>query len=443
MAGCIVEQDLLIWIVEPKLTEKEKLSAARLFEATHGITSVAETISIDDIKQQLKEIRRDARDNASSLLEELRTTLSQKYPKVKVKLAEDNVDAATYISEIAEGANTISTNNSSIVTQELKPELIKRGFMVINSYADEFHIEERKIHDYWELPPIYDNDPRETFEVAIKMAGLPDIETKKYLAVLGVNAISAEDGTVLFLQHLSNIHKDLRQASKVILVVGLDKIVKTRQQAAFQTQCMGIFGRENILLGITPKPDGVPAIDELPLPPGGKERELHLILLDNGRTRLLQGKFQDLFLCIGCRACNKHCPIRHSLANADFIWTPKNYLAQFLNGTTSSIDICLHCESCHIDCPVDINLPYLMWQAKIDHITRQGVSFQHKLLGMPEVLAKLGTALAPVSNWMMGLKLARIPMEIISGIDRRAKLPRFHSQTFQGWFKKHDQRFTT
>ena len=423
--------------MEPKLTEKGKSTAARLFEAKHNTAPISETISIEVIKQQLKEIRKNASDNISSLIEELKTTLIQKYPKVKVTLARDNADAVTYIGQIADGASTVSTNNSSTVIQELKPELINKGFTVINSYADEFHIKERGIRDYWELPPLFDNDPWETFETSVEMVGIPNTETKKYLAVLGVNAISAEDGTVFFLQHFANIHKDLRHASKIVLVIGLDKIVKTRYQASFQTQCMGIFGRENVLLSIEPKPDGVPAIDELPLLPGDKERELHILILDNGRTRLLQGKYQDLFLCTGCRACNNHCPIRHSLANASYIWTPKNYLTQFLYGTSSSIDICLHCEACHIECPVDIDLPYLMWQAKIDFINQQGVSLKHKLLGMPEVLAKLGTAVAPVGNWMMGLKLVRIPLEIISGIDRRANLPKFHSQTFQRWFKKH------
>ena len=349
----------------------------------------------------------------------------------------DNVDAMTYITQISDGASTVSINNSSIVTQELKPGLIDNGFTVINSYVNEFEVNKKEIRDYWDLPQLFDKNLRATFDIAIKMAGLPDVETKKYLAVLGVNAIAAENGTVFFLEHFSNIYKDLRQASKVILVVGLDKIVKTRQEAAFQTQCTGIFGMESVLLGIEPRPGEMPAIDELPLPPGDRERELHLIILDNGRTRLLEDKFRDLFLCIGCRACNKHCPIRHSFTDVGYIWTPRNYLNQFLYGTGRSIDVCLHCQACHIECPVDIDLPYLMWQAKIDYITEYGTSFKHKMLGRPEILAKLGTIAAPVANWMMGLKLVRILMEVITGIDSRTNLPTFHSQTFRRWFKKH------
>jgi L-lactate utilization protein LutB len=432
-----MNQDLPIWIMEPELAEKGGLAATKLFKARHNAAPASETISIEDIKQRLREIRQYTLNNANSLAEELKTTLSENYPGVKVKLAVDNADAVTYITEISDGASTVSTNNSSIVTQELKPLLIDNGFMVINSYLDEFDIKERKLPDYWELPPLFDRNLRGTFDVSVKMSGLPDIETKKYLAVLGVNAVAADDGTAFFLQHFSNIAKDLRLANKVILVIGLDKIVKTRQEATFQTRCTGIFGMDNVLPGIGGQPREILAIDELPLPRGNTERELHLIILDNGRTGLLQGKFRDLFLCIGCRACNKHCPIRYALSNGDYIWTPRNYLNHFLYGNSNSIDVCLHCEACRIECPVNIDLPYLMWQAKMDYVAQRGRPFKHRLLGRPETLAKLGTTFAPISNWLLGLKPARIPMEIISGIDRRTRLPKFRAQTFRQWFRQH------
>ncbi len=431
-----MNQDLPIWIMEPELTQKRDLSARKLFEGGQKKALIPETPSIDDIKQQLREIREHTRQNINSLVEELQTNLGHQYQKVKVKLAVDNIEAVRYIAEISDGIGIVSTNNSSIVGQELKPGLLANGFTVINSYLDEFEAKKREILDYWDLPGLRDKNLLGTFGVSLKMAGLADTENKKYLALLGVNAIAAEDGTVFLLQHFSNIYNDLKQANKVILVVGLDKIVKSRQDAAFQTKCMGIFGMESVLLGIEPKPSKPPSIAELSLPPGGKERELHLLILDNGRTNLLRGDFGDLFLCIGCRACNQHCPIRHSFTEVDYIWTPKNYLSQLLYGTSSSIDICLHCEACRLECPLDIDLPLLMWQAKIDYINKHGRSLKHKILGTPEMLAKLGTAFAILANWMMRLKLARIPMEIITGIDRRTNLPTFHFQTFRKWFEK-------
>lgn len=437
-----MSKDLPIWIMEPELTEKRDLAARKLLEGGQKKAHIPQTPSLDDIKQQLKGIREDALSQIDHLTRELKANLNQKYPGVKVTQARDEAEAVGYITRISDGTRTISINNSSVVSQELKPGLLASGFNVINSYLDEFEVKERKILDYWDLPRLEEKNLSGTFNVSIKMAGIDqshptDGKPRKYLAVLGANAISAEDTTAFFLEHFSNIHKDLKEAEKVVIVIGLDKIVKHRQDAAFQTKCMGIFGMESILLGIQPEPKRGIAIAGLSLPPADKERELHLVILDNGRSKLLEGKFRELFLCIGCRACNKHCPIRHSFTNVDYVWTPRNYLNQFLYGGEKSIDICLHCEACRLECPLQIDLPGLMWEAKIDYISKHGRSFHHMILGMPELLAKLGTAFAPLANRMMDIGLVRIPMEIITGVDRKTKLPVFHFNTFRRWFKQH------
>lgn len=431
-----MSRDLPIWIREPRSTGKRDLLARKLFRGGWEAGLIPETASVDDIRRRLKRIREYAHDHIHSLTKELETTLSQKYQQVAVKSALDDVEAIKYIIGISGGIDTISINDSSIVSRELKPGLVANGFTVINSYLNEFDVKERKILDYWDLPHLVDNNITGTFDVSIKMVGIDqlgvdDTETMGYLAVLGVNAVSAEDGTVFFLQHFFNIHRDLRQAEKVILVIGLDKIAKSREDAAFVSECIGIFGMESSLLGIQPKASETLSLTELSLPPVGTCRELHVIILDNGRINLLKTQFRNLFLCIGCRACNEHCPIRHSFSDVDYIWSPKNYLNEFLDGKINSIDVCLHCESCRLDCPLDIDLPNLMWQAKIDYISEHGRSFYHKILGMPEMLARFGTYFTPLANWMMNNKLVRILMELMLGIDRKANLPKFHRLTFR------------
>lgn len=432
-------EDLPIWILEPEPTEKRNLWTKKLYKGRQKTELITEAVSIDDIKKQLKEVRQYSRDNISELVEEFKANISKKYPQVTIKSASDSIEAVRYIKEISDGIDTISVNNSQAVVQELKPGLIANGFTVIDSYFDEIGDEEIEGIDYLGLPKLVDNNPIGSFSVSIKMAGINSSDangTKKYLAVLGVNAISVDDGTAFFLQHYHNIYNDLTRAQKTILVVGLDKIVRNREDAAFQTKCMGIFGVESMLLGIHLKPGKTPSIAELELPAADKEKELHIIILDSGRMKLLETKFRDLFLCIGCRACNKLCPIRHSFADTDYIWTPRNYLSQLLYGTRNSIDICLHCEACRMECPIDIDLPQLMWQAKIDHVKKHGRPFYHKILGAPELLAQLGTAFAPVANRLMAIKLVRVLVEIITGIDRKTILPRFHFRTFRKWFRE-------
>ncbi len=420
---------LPILIVEPEQADKRELAALRLFRGGQQSANIPPLVAVTELKDKLRLVRENARDNIDSLANALQVALKERYRDATVEFAADAAAAVEYLTRSAGDLRTVSTNNS-VAVNELRGGLVKAGFTVINSYHHEFDVAEKKVLDYWDLPRLLDSNMKSTFDVAVKMEGLPQGETLEYVAVLGANAASAEDGTIVFLEHFSNIKKDLQRAEKVVLVVSLDKIVGTRADALFQTQCMGVFGAENILLGIEPKHGKAPSIEDLHLPAGSEDRELHILILDGGRQALARGKFRDLFLCIGCRACNKHCPIRRAF-DTDYIWTPKTYLTQFMKGASDSVDVCLHCEGCRLECPLDIDLPYLMWQAKLDHLAARGMSFSHRILGRPEVLARLGTTAAPLSNWAMSLGLVRGPMERVTGIDRRTKLPTFHRKTFR------------
>ena len=425
---------LPIWIVEPEQSDKRDLAALKLSRGGQKSAHIPHSVAVADLKNELRHLRESARDNVDSLAARFQASVKERYPSAHVQFADDAADAVEYVTRSAGETRTISTNNS-VGVNELKRGLVENGFTVINSYHHEFEVKEKRVQDYWDLPRLLDHSLKSTFDVAVKIEGLLRGESLKYIAMLGVNAASADDGTVVFLEHFSNIRRDLERAEKVVLVVGLDKIVASRAEAIFQAQCMGVFGAENILLGIEPERAPAPSIEDLRLPAGLEDRELHVVVLDNGRRKLTHGEFKDLFLCIGCRACNKHCPIRHAF-NTDYIWTPKTYLTQFMRGASDSVDVCLHCEACRLECPLDIDLPYLIWQAKLDHIAAHGTSLSHKILGRPELLAKLGTSVAPLSNWAMGMALVRVPMESVSGIDRRTKLPRFHRKTFKKSVKR-------
>lgn len=428
--------ELPISIIEPE-TEEKRRSVAKQLNAVRGKSPlIRETANVIDLKRRLREIREFARDNIDSLVKDLETNISQKYPGVKITSSRDAAGAVKYITDHAGGTKTASVNNSSIITQEIKPDLISQGFKITSPYAGEYEISEKKVRDYWDLPHLLEKGIVPNFGISRKLAGLNHTSAtgtvKNYLAILGVNAISSDDGSVFFVQHFHNILKDLREAKKVFLVIGLDKIARSREDAAFVARCTGIFGMESMLLGLRAKSDSTGNPPEPALLESSAGRELHLIILDNGRRKLIESQFRDLFLCIGCGACNQHCPIRFSF-DVDYNWTPRIYLGQFLRGTGESVDRCLHCEACRRDCPLDIDLPSLMWQAKSERKRRR--TLKQRLLGTPETLAKMGSYMAPVSNPMMRSKVVRVPMEKITGIDRRANLPKFHARSFRKWFK--------
>ncbi|UCC16896.1 MAG: 4Fe-4S dicluster domain-containing protein, partial [Dehalococcoidales bacterium] len=373
--------NLPVWIIEPDPVEKWNQWSNKFSQSKTNPDAIQESIDIDALKQQLKEIRQYSKDNNNQLTKELEISLSQRYPGVNIQSAFDSAEAINHIKQIANGIKNISVNNSRSVTQELKPGLISDGFTVIDSYYDEINAEELQGVDYWEMPRLLANDLTGSFDVSVKLTGISPNNgnsTKEYIAVLGVNAASADDATVLFLQHFRNIYNDLKTARKIILVIGLDKIVRNRDDAVFQTKCMGIFGAEGLLLDIQPKSEGTPSVADLPDYPGG-DRELHVILLDNNRTGLLESEYSDYFMCIGCRACTGSCPAKLSekpLSPKLLIFKLKQYLSQvspeLLQGKAekfpapdektfsdepiieNEVWACTTCQACQNVCPVEL-----------------------------------------------------------------------------------------
>jgi anaerobic glycerol-3-phosphate dehydrogenase C subunit len=426
-----------IWIVEPSGNERRRQFSRTLI----GRGSQSD---LKAIKSRLRELREHSLREHTSFLEQFKDNVTR-YPGIRVMSADDAEEAADYIKEIALGTQNIIVNRSSIVTNELKPRLEKRGFHVAEPYYAEFHFFENRIRDYWDLPHLLRKDLVGNFEISTSSTDLcllPRCKeaVKNCIAVLGVNASSAKDGSIFFLQHFSNISKSLEQAKQVVLVVGLDKVVKDKEDAAFQTKCMGIFGMESMLLNLRPRQTEFDEIDSLPDFPELEGRAVHIVLLDNGRSRILKSSFKELLLCIGCRACIKQCPINRSLSQNGTIWSPKDYLFMFLLDENRSMDICLHCEACRVECPLDIDIPRLMWMAQADHTVKYGRTLRDRMLGNPESLARVGSLAAPFSNAAINIDPGKTIIKKALGLDRNRRLPSFRRETFKRWFVKRDGR---
>lgn len=422
-----------LMVVEPS-PEQSKHRAASIFVRKD------KRVEGESVKEQLKKIRENARSNNASLIEQLKSTLA-KYDSIKTDFAKDAKEAVDKIKRIADGVTLASINKSNIVVNELRPGLESAGFKTYLRYYGEFkNFEEgkfqKKVEDYWSLPGMHNRNLVESFDKRHSIKKLSSSGIKDYVAIMGVNSISADDGTVYFLQHMSNITKDLNQAKKIILLVGIEKILPNSNEALFHTQSMGVFGLESILLDLLPHEIEKYDFDNLPDLPGDNRQELHVIIYDNGRSKLLTEGYEDLFLCIDCRACARQCPVgQHIFLEKGMVYSPKNYLLGSLQGWIHTFEACLHCGRCEVECPVDIDIPTLIWKSQFEHYAKDGRSLKKKMLDEPELLAKLGGLTAPLSNWMVKLWIVKMMTQIFTGVHKDSNLPTFHRQTFKDWFK--------
>lgn len=412
-----------IWIMRPSGTEKRR-------EFSKTLVGKAHRPDVQLLKLQLREMRESCLRDQGSLVEEFRNT-TVRYADVEVQVALDAEEAVNSIRQIASGTDSIVINRSSTVVTELKSTLEKAGFKIIEPYyaeSDSFRIQ---ITGYWDLPRLLSKGLFGGFETTHAPIDLtfrhPHETLKDYVAVLGVSAASADNGSLFFLEHFANISKSLEQAKHVVLVVGLEKVVRNTHDAILQTECMGIFGMESILLNLGSREARSGDLASPPPSSGENHRKVLILLLDNGRSMIRQCPFRELLLCIGCKACVQRCPIHHSLSGNDPTWSPRDYLFMSVLHRHRSLDDCLHCEACRLECPLSIDIPHLMWLAQ----SQQKRAFRDRIMGNPERLAQVGSSLAPVSNLVANIEPGKTIVTSILGLDKERSLPRFKRESLR------------
>lgn len=156
-------------------------------------------------------------------------------------------------------------------------------------------------------------------------------------------------------------------------------------------------------------------------------------------------------LCVKCNICTSSCPV---VPVTDLFPGPKYVGPQAQRfrdpGSPSpdhSLDYCSGCGICTLVCPHGVQVMEINTAAKAElrkrNLQRRPLDpkmVRNWLLGRNEALGQLGGLVAPVANLVMGLRPARMAMELTLGIDHRAPFPHFHFRKFRDWFFAEHQK---
>ena len=94
------------------------------------------------------------------------------------------------------------------------------------------------------------------------------------------------------------------------------------------------------------------------------------------------------------------------------------------------LDLCIGCKGCKHDCPSGVDMAKLKAELTHAYHERNGVDFRSRLFANFDRLSRLGSAFAPVSNWMASLPGTGLIAEKTVGIAREREIPTFHRRTF-------------
>lgn len=189
---------------------------------------------------------------------------------------------------------------------------------------------------------------------------------EKFLAadvgITGANMLIAETGSIVVVTNEGN--GDLTQTlPRVhIAIATLEKAVPTVDDAltVLRVLARSATGQEitcYTTFSTGPKRSG---------DPDGPE-EFHLVLLDNGRSELLAGRFRDVLRCIRCGACQSTCPVYGAAGGHAYGGVYGGPIGAVLMPALNGIEkawtlpeASSFCGSCEAVCPMRIPLPGLM-----------------------------------------------------------------------------------
>ena len=102
-----------------------------------------------------------------------------------------------------------------------------------------------------------------------------------------------------------------------------------------------------------------------------------------------------------------------------------------------ALDLCLECKACKAECQTGVDMAKLKYEFLDHYHQAHGVPLRARLFANINTLSRLGSRMAPVSNWMGALPLSKLLTHAFLGIHRKRSLPHFARTSFPAWFKSH------
>ena len=341
---------------------------------------VAQIDNWEDIRTYAAALRDRVIDNLDAYLIEFERNAVRR--GAKVYWAETAAEANAIVLGIAQ-SNSVKTitKSKSMVTEEiaLNAALVGAGIRVMETDLGEYilqladeppsHIVAPAVHkskeQVAELFMHAHHKPRLTDIPAMTREAREELRSHFLgadMGISGANFVIAETGTTLTVTNEGNADLVTTLPRIHCVVTGIEKVIPTMEDFATLIRLLPRSAIGQSIANYLTLTTGVKAAAESDGP-----EQMHIVLVDAGRTKLVGSDMKDMLRCIRCGACMNHCPVYQNVGGHAYGWVYPGPMGSVLTPTYVGIEnagdlpnAATFCGECQVVCPVKIPLPDLM-----------------------------------------------------------------------------------
>ena len=380
-------------------------------------------------------------------------------------IREQGVDEIIKIKSMATaetGLNEfLEENGINAIETDLAEEIVQLGHdRPSHILVPAIHRNRREIRDIFlreieGINPDITDEPAELAEASRNRLRNKFLNTT--VAVSGTNFGIAETGTLTIVESEGNGRMCLTLPDTLITFMGIEKILPTFQDYEAFLQLLPRSSTGERMNPYTSMWTGVT--------PGDGPQNMHVILIDNGRTAVLADELgRQALRCIRCSACMNVCPVYERAGGHAYGSTYPGPIGAILSPQLSGIEAAHNnslpyasslCGACYEVCPVKINFPEVLV-----HLRAKDVESKHAIRefegnkkapfsqmdGMMLGAKKLFTSGKMMSIAERGLPMSRLISGrkhritavpgIVGGWTAYRDIPEPPKESFRNWWKK-------
>jgi L-lactate dehydrogenase complex protein LldF len=294
-------------------------------------------------------------------------------------------DARSYVVDVVERHRaTRVAKSKSMATEEidLNAALESAGAQVVETdlgewiiqLADEtpshiiapaLHRDRHQIHDLFVAAvgaePALGTEPTEL--VGFARGRLREVFLAAEVGITGANIAVAETGSIVLVTNEGNGRLVTALPPVHVVVLGMERLAADWAQAELLLALLARSATGQRLSSYTNIVTGTRGDGEV-----DGANELHVVILDNGRSSLLAGEYHEMLACIRCGACLNVCPVYRQVGGHAYGWVYPGPMGSVLTPLLAHdqpeaaelAGASTLCGACMDACPVQIPLQDLL-----------------------------------------------------------------------------------